>query len=79
MSQEKTIKEKRLMCHVSAGKQVPQMNTLGDCGCTCGCSGVGMLPIDDEIRKLGEHTKILQDRIDIIDKKITGLITVNES
>jgi hypothetical protein len=67
------------MCHVSAGKQVPQMNTMCDCGCTCGCTCVGMIPIEDEIRRLEEHKKILQDRIDTIDKKISGLKTVNES
>ena len=66
------------MCHVSAGKQVSQMNNLCDCGCSCPAT----LPIDDEIRLLEEHKKILRDRIEIIDKKITGLTglkTVNES
>jgi hypothetical protein len=37
-----------------------------------------MLPIDDEIRRLEDHKKILQDRIEMIDKKIAGLKTVNE-
>jgi NADH:ubiquinone oxidoreductase subunit E len=63
------------MCHVSAGKQVSLMNTLCDCECSCGV----MMPIDDEIRILEDHKKILKDRIDIIDKKITGLKSVNES
>jgi L-lactate utilization protein LutB len=63
------------MCHVSTtGKQVVQMNTLCGCGCTCPVA----LPIDDEIRRLEDHKKILQDRIEIISKKITGLKTVNE-
>jgi hypothetical protein len=62
------------MCHVSAGKQVSQMNTI----CGCGCSCPGLLPIEDEIRRLEDHKKILQDRIDMIDKKIAGLKTVNE-
>jgi hypothetical protein len=61
------------MCHVSAGKQVLQMNPLCDCGCSCPV----MLPIDDEIRSLEDHKKILQDRIEMIDKKIAGLKTVN--
>ena len=38
-----------------------------------------MLPIDDEIRSLEDHKKILQDRIEMIDKKIAGLKSVNES
>ena len=50
------------------------MNTL--CNCDCGCPA--MLPIDDEIRRLEDHKKILQDRIEMIDKKIAGLKTVNE-
>lgn len=62
------------MCHVSTRKQVSQMNTLCDCGCSCPV----MLPIDDEIRELEDHKKILQNRIEMIDKKIAGLKTVNE-
>jgi len=50
------------------------MNTL----CSCGCSGVGMLPIDDEIGILEEHKKILKDRIGTINKKITSLNPVTE-
>jgi len=62
------------MCHVSAGKQVSQLNTMCDCGCSCPV----ILPIEDEIRRLEDHKKILKDRIDMIDKKIAGLKTVNE-
>jgi hypothetical protein len=62
------------MCHVSAGKQESQMNTL----CGCGCSYPVLLPVDEEIRSLEEHRKILQDRLGIIDKKIIGLKTVKE-
>ena len=62
------------MCHVSAGKQVSRMNTL--CDCECGCPV--MLPIDEEIRSLEDHRKILQDRIEMIDTKIAGLKTVNK-
>lgn len=63
------------MCHVSAGKQLPQMNTHCDCGCDCPV----MLPIDDEIRELENHKKILGERIDMIGKKIASLKTVNKS
>ena len=62
------------MCHESAGKEAAQMNT--HCGCECGCPV--MLPIDDEIRKLEDHKKILQGRIEMIDKEIAGLKTVNK-
>ena len=50
------------------------MNTVCDCGCGC----MGVIPIEDEIRRLEEHKKILKDRIDTIDKKITGLKIVKE-
>jgi hypothetical protein len=62
------------MCHVSAGKPVSQMNP--HCDCECGCPV--MLPIDDEIRRLEDHKKILLDRIEMIDTKIAVLKTVNE-
>ena len=63
------------MCHVSTGKQVSLVNTLCDCECRCGV----MMPIDDEIRILEDHKKILQDRIAMINTKIAGLRTVNTS
>jgi hypothetical protein len=62
------------MCHISAGKPVSQMNIV--CDCECGCPV--LLSIDDEIRKLEEHRKILQNRIEMIDKKIVSLKTVNK-
>jgi hypothetical protein len=63
------------MCHVSTGKQASQMNS--HCGCECGCPVI--LTVDDEIRRLEDHKKILQDHIEIINKKISGLKTVNET
>ena len=63
------------MCHVTTGNQVPQMNTC----CTSGCSCPVALPAGDEIRRLEEHKKILHDRIEMIEKKITGLKTVTGS
>ena len=62
------------MCHVSTGKQVVQVNALCGCGCTCPVA----LPIDDEIMRLEEYKKVLEEQIEIISKKITGLKTVNE-
>ncbi len=63
------------MCHVSAGNPVSPMNV--HCGCECGCPV--MLPVEEEIRSLEDHKKILQDRIETIDKKIAGLKTANKS
>jgi hypothetical protein len=63
------------MCHVSGGKMVSQMNAR--CGCECGCPV--MLPVEDEIRSLEDHKKILQDQLEVIDKKITALKSVNNS
>jgi hypothetical protein len=62
------------MCHVSAGKQESQVNTVCGCGRNCPITH----PVDDEIRNLEEHQKILHDRIDTIDKKITSLKTAKE-
>jgi len=62
------------MCHISTGQQAALMNTLCGCGCICPVT----VPIDEEIRRLEEHKKILQDRVEMINRKITGLMTVNE-
>jgi hypothetical protein len=61
------------MCHVSAEKQEPAMNTR----CGCGCSCPVMFPVVEEIRSLEGHKKILQDQLEVIDKKITALKSVN--
>jgi hypothetical protein len=66
------------MCHVSAGNLEPQMNTVCDCGCDCRCNRPVTISIEEQIRRLEEHKKILKDRIDSIDKKIPGLKTVKE-
>ena len=63
------------MCHVSAGKPVSPMNTR--CGCECNCPA--MLPIGEEIRRLEDHKKILQDQLEVIDKKINALKSVDNS
>jgi hypothetical protein len=62
------------MCHSLAGKQVPVMNTPCDCECAC----PALLPIDSEIKCLEEHRKFMQDRIEVIDRKIAALKTVKE-
>jgi hypothetical protein len=63
------------MCHGTAGKSVSQMNT--HCGCECSCQV--MLPIEEEIRSREDHKKILQDQLEVIDKKINALKSVNDS
>jgi hypothetical protein len=64
------------MCHVSTGNQVVQMKPL--CGWDCGCTCPVALPLDDEIKRLEGYKKILEEQIEIIDKKITCLKTVND-
>ncbi len=64
------------MCTIVPGKQGSPVNTL--CGCCCGCTCPAGLPTGDEIRRLEEHKKILQDRIEIINTTITGLKTVTK-
>ena len=61
------------MCQVLTEKPVLKTLCRSDCGCTY---PIG-IPIDDEIRRLEEHTKILQDRIENINTKITALKHVN--
>ena len=63
------------MCRVSAENQELKMNTR--CGCECGCPV--MLPVEEEIKSLEEHRKILQDQLEVIGKKITALKSVNTS
>jgi hypothetical protein len=50
------------------------MNFPGTCGCTCPV----LLPLDNEIKKLEDHKKILQQRVEMIDTKINRLMTVNK-
>ena len=57
---------------LSAGKQETSMNNAYECRCPI------MLPIEDELRSLEEHRKILQNQIDTIDKKIIGLKSTKE-
>jgi hypothetical protein len=68
------ILEEKRMCQVSAGKSVSQMNAR----CGCGCSCPAMLPVEEEIRNLEDHKKILLEQIEIINTKIAGLISVKE-
>ena len=63
------------MCHVSAGKQVSQMNTL--CGCECSCPAT--MTVEEEIQLLEDHKKFMQDRLGEIDKKIAALQATKES
>jgi hypothetical protein len=62
------------MCHVSAGKPEYPMNTR--CGCACTCAAV--YTVEEEIRNLEDHKKILQDPLEAIDTQITALKSVKE-
>ncbi len=63
------------MCHVPEGKAAEQVNAR--CGCGCDCPAT--LTVEEEIKTLEEHRKILQGRIQMIDTKIAGLKkTVNQ-
>jgi predicted metal-dependent hydrolase len=44
------------------------------CGCTCNCPV--FLSIDDEIRMLENHKKIMQEQIEAIDRKVAALKSV---
>jgi hypothetical protein len=44
--------------------------------CSCDCSCPVLLSIDDEIRMLESHKRMLQDRIDVIDRKVSALTSV---
>jgi hypothetical protein len=63
------------MCQISAGKQSSPINTR--CGCACSCPVV--LPVAEEIRDMEDHKKILEDQLEVINRKISVLKTVKES
>jgi hypothetical protein len=44
------------------------------CGCSCACPV--LLSIDDEIRMLEDHKKMMQEQIEAIDRKVTALKSV---
>lgn len=62
------------MCQTIVQNPESMMNIR--CGCESGCPV--LLPIEDEIRKLEEHKKILSTRIEGIDKKISALKSVKK-
>jgi hypothetical protein len=44
------------------------------CGCSCTCPV--FLSIDDEIRILEDHKRMMQEQIEAIDRKVTALKSV---
>jgi hypothetical protein len=46
----------------------------GECGCSCNCPVI--LSIDDEIRMLEDHKKMMQEQIEAIDRKVAALKSV---
>ncbi len=63
------------MCHVSAEKTVSKTNPR----CGCGRSCPVIIPVEEECRCQEDHKKILQDQLEVIDKKITVAKSVNPS
>jgi hypothetical protein len=62
----------KIMCKISEVKQVPVMNTQCGCGCIC----PARLTVEDEIKLLEEHKKLIQDQIEIINQKLVALKSV---
>ena len=74
----KVISRKRRkirMCHPLTGVSSSMVNA--HCCCDCSCSV--LLSIDDEIRMLEDHKKMMQDRIEAIDRKVSALKSVKPS
>jgi hypothetical protein len=66
---------RKSMCHPPLGGSSPMANTR--CGCDCSCPV--LLSIDDEIRMLENTKKMMQDRIEAIDRKVLALKSVKPS
>lgn len=62
---------KRTMCHTMMHSGSMESS---QCGCTCNCPV--FLSIDDEIRMLENHKKIMQEQIEAIDRKVAALKSV---
>ena len=50
--------------------------SMESCECECSCNCPVFLSIDDEIRMLEDHKRMMQERIEAIDKKVTALKSV---
>jgi hypothetical protein len=49
---------------------------MENCQCGCSCTCPVFLSIDDEIRMLEHHKKIMQEQIEAIDRKVAALKSV---
>jgi hypothetical protein len=59
------------MCHTTLCSGSMESS---QCGCSCACSV--FLSIDEEIRMLEHHKKLMQEQIESIERKITLLKSV---
>jgi hypothetical protein len=62
------------MCQSPAGRMVPMERT----GCSCSCSCPATMTVEEEIRFLEAHKKVLQVQVNGIEKKITDLRSAKE-
>ena len=59
------------MCH-----SMMQSGSMENYQCECSCTCPVFLSIDDEIRLLEDHKKMMQERIEAINLKVTALKSV---
>jgi hypothetical protein len=59
------------MCHTPG-----YSGSRGSCQCECSGNCPVFLSIDDEVRMLEEHKKMMQEQIEAIDRKVTALRSV---
>jgi hypothetical protein len=62
------------MCHNATGRY--GMVRHFPCGCSCSCPAT--MTVEEEIQLLEDHKKFMQDQLEVIDKKIAGLIAAKE-
>ena len=56
------------MCHITR-----YSGSMENCECECSCNCPVFLSIDDEIRMLEDNKKMMQERIEAIDRKVSVL------
>ena len=62
------------MCHT-----MMHSGSMENCQCGCSCTCPVFLSIDDEIRMLENHKKMMQEQIEAINIKVTALKSVKSS
>ena len=62
------------MCHT-----MMHSGSMENCQCGCSCTCPVFLSIDDEIRMLEDHRKLMQEQIASIERKVILLKSVTSS